>query len=76
MAAWKTEFQKLYDAATSSDDGKIVQLVDRMMSILKANGQSQVVLLPNACVGLHPKNRGVGCFRMLIAIQKVLLSKA
>ena len=60
MAAWKHEFQKLYDDATSSGDGKTVQLVDRMMSILKANGQSQIVLLPNACVGLRPENRGGG----------------
>ena len=56
--AWKAEFEKLYTMANEGEDEKLVQLADKMVTLLKEHGQSTVIKLKNSCVGVHPDNRG------------------
>ena len=57
-ASWQTKFDALYSQATTSDNNKIVQIADKLLTILKENGQSSVIRLNNAAIGVHPANRG------------------
>ena len=56
--SWKAEFEKLYSEASEGETGKLMQLADKMLRLLKTNGQSNAVKLSNGCVGVRPHNRG------------------
>ena len=55
---WEPPLRILYNLALSSDEQKIVQITDKMLTLMSYHGQSHVVQIKNLNVGVHPQNRG------------------
>ena len=55
---WQVQLRILYNLALSSDEQKIVQITDKMLTLMSYHGQSHVVQIKNLNVGVHPQNRG------------------
>ena len=55
---WEPPLRILYNLALSSDEQKIAQITDKMLTLMSYHGQSHVVQIKNLNVGVHPQNRG------------------